>query len=314
MTYTEQTAHSHVTSPMYEEFSQLLLAEDLPLEVLQANLEYAQYQGGPFTQAKQDLHRAWAELELGLSHDIPLRQAEDHLDDADSYAERVLHNSASGFGHFCEAARLRLFLPRFDARRHGEASIADEKREIMGGLADLLDETEEAPQHSGGHEDYFEGSDHDPCFKDESDKQGVRTKLATELLLEHAGLEIYPSSPRERRGLDTYREVHDGYTIESDGAKIAYKVKFGREKTRRHTEVDVFFAYGALVRHAAYETGVVPDCQPIEGSRLHALADEATTALVQTTRGKVTTPIGGRLVRHMAGEVAYQFDEVRRTI
>jgi hypothetical protein len=297
--------------------SQLLLAEDLPLDVLLARIEDTEWpESSPLSPAKRNLARASAELEAGLFPRLPIAEANNHLDDADSYAERVLMETQSRFNPGYFATRLRVYWPKFNARRHDLTLSTAAQHDILLGLGALIDTIDAAPMHGSANEpDHLNYADHTPCFSDEADKFGMRVKVATDLLLARAGIDVYPSSSRERETLIgvTPSEAHDGYKIEA-GKKIAYKAKFHKEKSRHHSNVHVFVAYGGLLRYAARETNTVPEHVPLSAPDLQVWSKKIIDASVAEVRGEAISSTHKAMLDVMTERVKDKFEAVRQTI
>lgn len=302
----------HVNGQPPQECSQLLLAEDLPLEVLTYNLTVDAPGNTPRDFACQNGKHAWSELEMGLSRVISLESATVHLDDAHSYATRALDESRCRFGNLYHAGRLRAYWPRFDARRHDVVLDDATEEAILSGLCAIYDDIESAPTHEKGTADYeqhFVAPDHAQCFADESERFGTRIKLAADLLLARAGYDVYPSSERERK---TSRacpspEAHDGYLIE-DGAKISYKVRYSEEKTRHHKDVSVFICYSKILAGAFREIGVLHNDQPTHTAEVRQLAVKVTGALVAEMRNEPPKGSMAEGIEHMTEALATKME------
>jgi hypothetical protein len=298
--------------------SQLLLAEDLPLDVLLARVEDTTRfdVDSPLSDAKRNLARASAELEAGLSRHLPVIEANTHLDDADSYTERVLMEKQTRFNPTFFATRFQAYWPKFNARRHDLELTDTEQCDILLGLGTLIDTIDAGPIHrSVTQPDHLNYADHTPCFSDKPDKFGLRVKVATDILLARAGLDVYPSSSRERETFIgvTPSEAHDGYIIKA-GRKIAYKAKFHKEKSRHHNNVHVYVAYGGLLRYAARETNAVPAHVPLPVPDLQAWSEEIIDASVAEVRGKAISSAHKAMLDVMTERVKDKFEAVRQTI
>ena len=294
------------------EYSQLLLAEDLPLEALARNLTLDVTADSPRSLVGQSGWRAWAELEMGLSRSISLESATVHLDDADSYAARALEESRCRFGNLYHSARLRAYWSRFDARRHDVVLDDATEETILDNLCTIYDDIGSAPIHPKQVDDYdrhFMESDHAQCFADESEKFGTQIKLATDLLLARAGYDIYPTSERERqtsRG-NPSPEAHDGYLIE-DGAKITYRVRFGGEKTRHHRDVNVFINFSKLLTGAFRDVGLLRKDRTVSSPQVQGLANDVTAALVAEARNEPIKSSMEEGIEHMTEALAAKME------
>jgi|GEM_PF-5620322 len=255
----EHTAAGGLVSA--EDFSTDHLAEQLPYDALQICLNYRRHESrsdqDDFARAQTDLELAWLELESAMStpeDDI----ARDHFEDSLAYAGRVLANSVRCAEQHVSARRLQAYHSRLRERRSGHPHRDGSRRAMLAKTAECLEEVDDFTIHSTRDEEHFEEG-HLPCFGALEIKSAARIKLATELLLMRAGVDVYGASLREG-GYFMGRDLvpsHDGYIIDKEVGKMPYRARYGRpESNRRGDKGNLIIPYGGLAKYALDEIGV----------------------------------------------------------
>jgi len=294
----ETTGGQAPCGTLLEHLPPLVPAEDLCLNAVAGRLrQEKQFESEFENDLKQrDVRVAWLTLEQGMPPLVNKAVAEDCFDDADIYAERLIHRTDLPFNFFMNAALLKAHLPSFRARRDGTLPNEIERRQIVETTATLGQLAQNAAIHTQRtHFGHFGQPDHAPCFDSEQQRRGTVVKLSAMLLATRTGLTIYPSSSRESGAVGGYDKPnvsysHDFYTFTDDQRKVPLKFKTGGKGSHNYGQSLLQISFEGFVNSAAAEQKL------LNGARRKTYPDLAIDWLTDEALGQPLNPVQQKLL------------------
>lgn len=213
----------------------------------------------PDTLAADQERMAWYEVERALHPDMDAELSDDCLVAAEEYIRQIKENRFSNFEVLHRASLLDIYLPAFEARCPGVEPLSDgDWLDITKDSAELSRTILDIEIHTRDmHTEYSSG--HKPCLRSEEVKTDLLASETVSLLLLDAGLEIYPTSLRERRNNRKGKiAAHTGYLLHDDDTKLPIESRLDEtgELSNGHTyrQSLMFIGFAALIEKASIKT------------------------------------------------------------
>lgn len=205
-------------------------------------------------EVAKDLAMAWLQVNRALNPAATEEWAEEYFDDAAIYAQRVLDADTPDFRQRLEAIQLMAYMPAFRTRRNGQPSLdPDDWQHIQTSVATSVEDANDAVIHAGRKICAASEGEHEACFTNEAQREGVLALLTGQLLVARAGFTPYISSTYERLGPrgNVRSAAHDFYLVLDSGDKLPIKATPDSNPDARYRQEVVRLSLSSIARSAA---------------------------------------------------------------